>query len=216
MLSSAWMLMGAPSAARADPQKGAVLAAQGNAATGLPSCSACHGQSGEGDTSSDAMFPRVAGLSKSYLLTQLEDFRAGRRTDDTMQPIAKLLSTAEAEDLAEYFSSATAPSDPGTFPADLVAKGRELATHGKWSVGLPACESCHAPNGIGVAPDFPYLADQRAPYIEQQLKDWRAGTRRNDPLGLMKSVADKLQPDDIQAVAAYFQSLNAPSRQGAN
>jgi cytochrome c553 len=210
----AWLLIAAPGAARADPQKGAVLAAQGSSATGLPACSSCHGQTGEGDTSSQAMFPRLAGLSKPYILKELADFRAGLRRDDTMQPIAKELSTAEAEDLADYYSGATAPSDPGTFPADVVEKGRQLAVEGRWSAGLPPCETCHAPGGIGVAPDFPYLADQRAAYIEQELQDWRNGTRRNDALGLMKSVSDKLQAADMAAVGAYFQSLNAPSRQG--
>lgn len=214
LASAAYVLTGAAGIARADPKMGAVLAAEGNAASGLPACASCHGQNGEGDTSSDAIFPRLAGLSKPYLLKQLSDFRAARRRSSIMQPIANAISTTEAEDLADYYSSATAPSDPGTFPASLLKRGQKIAVRGRWSVRLPSCDSCHAPGGIGVAPNFPYLADQRAQYIETELRKWRTGKRRNDPLGLMKSVADKLRPADTKAVAAYFQSLNAPSRQG--
>lgn len=216
LLGSACLLICSTGIVRAGAKNGAVLVAQGNAATGLPACSSCHGQNGAGDTSEDGVFPRLAGLSKTYLLKQLADFRAGRRISSIMQPIANAMSTSQAEDLADYYSKATARSDPGTFSRALITQGREIAQHGRWSVGLPPCEGCHAPGGIGVAPNFPYLADQRASYIETQLRKWRIGKRRNDPFGLMKRVTDRLRPADIAAVAAYFQSLKAPSRQGEN
>jgi len=200
-------------AVQADPSKGAALAQQGDAAAGVVPCAACHGPSGGGIAS---IAPRLAGLSKTYILNQLTAFRTGARKNAIMQSAASAVTPAEANDLADYFSTVTAASQPAPAAADIAAKGKEFAERGHWADGLPACQNCHAPNGIGVAPDFPYLAGQQADYIEQQIKNWRTGQRGVDPLGLMKTVADKLDGDAVAAVAAYYASLPAPRRQGEN
>ena len=160
--------------------------------------------------------PRLAGLSKTYILKQLAAFRTDTRKNAVMQPIASAVSQAEADDVADYFSDVTANSRPAPVPANITAKGKEFAEHGRWADGLPACENCHAPNGVGVAPDFPYLAGQQADYIVRQIQDWRSGQRAGDPLGLMKAVAGKLDDDAVAAIAAYYASLPAPQRQGEN
>ena len=206
-----FLMMGLSGFAYADANKGALLADQGNSATGLPACAACHGDKGAGLPYDG---PRLAGLDKNYILKQLADFRAGRRISPLMQPVAQAMSTADAEDLADYYSGVTAPSEAESFAPGVLAKWRRIAVDGKSSLRMPACETCHAPGGIGVVPNFPYLAGQKSAYIESQLQDWRIGKRRNDPLGVMKSVARKLSPSDIRAVAAYFASLAPPSRQG--
>ncbi len=61
--------------------------------------------------------------------------------------------------------------------------------------------------GGHVSANFPALAGQSASYIVSQLVAWKAGTRANDPLDLMKSVAGKLDDDEVAAVAAYYASL---------
>lgn len=213
LLGFACLPMGMAGTVHADPGKGAAIAQQGDATAGVPPCSTCHGQSGEGMAS---IAPRLAGLSKTYILNQLTAFRTDTRKNAIMQPAASSITTAQANDLADYFSNATAASQPAPAPANIVAKGKELAERGVWADGLPACENCHAPNGIGVAPDFPYLGGQQADYIVQQLKDWRAGQRGVDPLGLMKAVAGKLDDDSFAAVGVYYASLPAPKRQGEN
>ena len=93
--------------------------------------------------------------------------------------------------------------------------GRRLATIGKWEAGVPPCVSCHAPEGVGVAPDFPYLAGQHAAYMTQQFEAWRNGQRHNDPLDLMKSVALHLTADELVdtatiPVTASLRPLDAP------
>jgi cytochrome c553 len=213
LFGAVWSFLGLIATVRADPSQGGVLSAQGDSAAGVPPCSACHGQNGEGVAS---VGPRLAGLSKNYILDQLAAFRTGARKNPIMQPIASALTAEKAGDVADYLSSATAVSRPVPASLDAEVKGRELAEHGRWADGLPACDNCHAPAGVGVAPDFPYLAGQQAGYIEQQIQNWRAGERKGDSLGLMRAAASKLRDDDIAAVAAYFASLPAPKRQGEN
>jgi cytochrome c553 len=90
-----------------------------------------------------------------------------------------------------------------------MAQGENLAVNGAWNRDMPACFKCHGANGLGVAPHFPALAGQHAAYTVSQLQAWKAGTRRNDPLNLMKSVADKLSDAEMQAVATYISTLGA-------
>jgi cytochrome c553 len=82
--------------------------------------------------------------------------------------------------------------------------GARLATRGQWSKGVPACVQCHGPGGVGIGDHFPALAGQPAGYIASQLKAWQAGTRKNDPIELMRHVAAQLTDSDIQAVSNWF------------
>jgi cytochrome c553 len=70
---------------------------------------------------------------------------------------------------------------------------------------LPACISCHRPNGSGIRPDFPHLAGQKAAYIEQQLTNWQA--TRGGRGKLMTLIVPFLRPADIPALAAYIAQL---------
>jgi cytochrome c553 len=72
---------------------------------------------------------------------------------------------------------------------------------------VPACFSCHGPAGFGVAPEFPALAAQHAPYTAMQLAAWAGGTRSNAPLGLMANISAALSSGDRRAVADYMASL---------
>jgi cytochrome c553 len=64
-------------------------------------CSQCHGLDGLGKL---PIYPHLAGQSAIYLAKQLRSFRDGRRENSVMSPIAKNLSDADINDLAEYFS----------------------------------------------------------------------------------------------------------------
>ncbi|WP_373509996.1 c-type cytochrome [Thiocapsa sp.] len=48
------------------------------------------------------------------------------------------------------------------------------------------------------------IGNQPASYIKAQLHAWKTGARINDPLGLMKSVADRLSDAEVEALAAYY------------
>jgi cytochrome c553 len=64
-------------------------------------CSACHGTDGE--AVQGAAIPRLAGLSKGYIVLQMQSFRDGTRPATVMQQIARGYSDAQTEALAAYF-----------------------------------------------------------------------------------------------------------------
>ena len=66
-----------------------------------------------------------------------------------------------------------------------------------------ACQVCHGKGGHSTNPTYPILAGQHAAYIQKQLRAFRAGTRK-DPI--MNGMAAPLSDQDIEDVAAFFQS----------
>jgi cytochrome c553 len=68
------------------------------------------------------------------------------------------------------------------------------------------CVACHGVNGNSANPQWPSLAGQSAPYIIKQLKAFKAGERQ-DPL--MSPMAAPLSDDDIEDLAAFFQTQTA-------
>ena len=179
-------------------------------AAGGDACSSCHGNLGEG--SPDGAYPRLAGLDAGYLVKQLDAYRSGSRRHAVMEPIAKRLSDQEAETAARWFASA-APADTPRQPVDrnLIERGESIAANGAWDRNIPPCSSCHGMTGLGVGSAFPALAGQSAPYLASQIHAWRLGWRRNDPMGLMRNVANYLTGPEVEAVAAYYASLPPPS-----
>lgn len=188
---------------------------EGNS-SGATGCVACHGEDGAGVA--QAGYPRLAGLSKPYLLGQLRAFRDGTRTSAVMERIAKALSESEMRLAADYYAGLEVPDTSAPLEdAALEARGRRLALLGKWDQGTPACVRCHGSEGQGVPPAFPRIAGQHAGYMEKELKRWKDGERSNDPVGLMRKVAESLSEQDIKAVAAWFASIApaAPAAAGA-
>jgi cytochrome c553 len=189
----------------------AAIARQGNE-RGAVACQSCHGEDGAGQQGTD--FPRLAGLDAAYLRKQLSDFASGARENPVMKPIAAALGDAERRALADYYSKLPVPASlaksTAVLPTDGV--GAQLATRGRWTDQLPACEQCHGPGGVGVGAHFPPLAGQPASYIEAQLKAWKQGSRHNDPLDLMKHLSGALSDADMAAVAVWFaaQPLQQP------
>lgn len=82
----------------------------------------------------------------------------------------------------------------GVHAADM-AKGKQTAS---------TCVGCHGANGIASNPVWPNLAGQNTAYLVSQLKAFKDGTRKNE---LMSPMAQSLSDEDVQNVAAYFNSL---------
>lgn len=177
------------------------LATRGND-HGAPACASCHGTDGGGQAA--AGFPRLAGLDAGYLAKQLADYAAGTRSHAVMQSIAQALSADERKAVAAYYSRLPIPATPPAPRPAADGAGALLATRGRWSQQVPACEQCHGPGGIGVGANFPPLAGQPVAYLQAQLEAWQRGTRRNDPLELMKRLSGALSTRDIRAVAQWF------------
>jgi cytochrome c553 len=72
-------------------------------------CVSCH--LGRADLRGGGEFPVIRGQHRNYVMKQLKDFKAGRRTNDggLMQGKAQSMSDTDIEDLGNYF--ATIPLD---------------------------------------------------------------------------------------------------------
>lgn len=200
------------SSAMADTPDGATIAQQGNGYGAAP-CMACHDANGGGQPA--AGFPRLAGLPEAYLRKQLEDFADGSRDNATMKPVVGALTDAERDAVVKYYSKLPTPAPAQAAPLkdDMAKLGQMLATRGRWSDSLPACEQCHGPGGTGVGDHFPPLVGQSSVYISNELNAWKQGARHNDPLQLMQNVASKLSDDDIAAISAWYAAQPAKEQQ---
>lgn len=195
--------------AQAPAEAGKRIATQG--AGGVAACLSCHGANGEGNAAGG--FPRLAGLPAYYFAKQLHAFADGSRDNAVMGPIAKALNAEQVDALAAYYSGL----QPKAVKAKGAAPGRQattrastLATRGDESKMIQACANCHGAGGGGEPPVYPYLAGQHASYIENALREWKSGQRKTDPSGQMPAIAQKLNDDDIKALAVYFASLPPP------
>lgn len=184
---------------------GEQIAVKGSSA-GAPPCSSCHGPEGQGQSA--AGFPRISGMDAKYLARQLAAFAAGTRANPVMGPVAKLLTPSEASSVAAYYAAIPTAKQAGqetTKPAS--PEGMRLAVKGDWNIGLPACAQCHGPQGLGVGSSFPPLAGQSSAYLAAQLAAFKAGTRKDDPLGLMQGIAKRLGDAEALAVSEFYAAL---------
>ena len=179
------------------------LIAMGGAGAGpRNACFTCHGLDGEGD---GAGVPRLAGLDSGYLQHQLEAYVDGRRRNASMRWIALRLSSAERLMVSQHYArlpwSPAARQDRPPVP--------ELFLAGDPERDIPPCASCHGVDGLGRGAAIPPLAGQPAPYLAQQLEDWRRGRRRSDPDDVMLQIARPLTREEVSALAAYASALPA-------
>ena len=82
-----------------------VLAQAGDVAAGKTrsvACMACHGEDGIG---THPIYPNIAGQKEAYLLKSLKAYKDGTRSNELMGRMAKILSDADMENLAAYYSS---------------------------------------------------------------------------------------------------------------
>ena len=166
-------------------------------------CAGCHGPHG---ISFVPRFPNLAGQSAGYLAAQLKAFRTHTREEPDaaafMWGIAASLDEHQIDAVAEYYAS-QGPATGTVFDSSLERQGKRIYEHGLPTQKVVACLACHGARGEGVA-DFPRLAGQRAPYIRSQLRAFQQKLRSAE---VMNAVAGGLTQEDVEALAAYLQSL---------
>ncbi|MBW9259529.1 MAG: cytochrome c4 [Candidatus Thiodiazotropha sp. (ex. Lucinisca nassula)] len=182
--------------------------AAGNAEEGKnksATCAGCHGA--EGNSPLNPVWPKIAGQHPAYIEKQIKDFKANKRSDPMMTPMAMPLSDQDIADLAAYYSSQMVKT--GVAAADKVEAGERLYRAGNADTGVAACMACHGPSGAGnPQANFPAIAGQHAAYVEKALKDFRAGTRTNDASKMMQGVVERMTDAEIAEVAQYIQGLS--------
>jgi cytochrome c553 len=171
-------------------------------------CVACHNVDGNSTLPAN---PVIAGQHAEYAFKQLlnfksEDGKAAERPSPVMTGIVASLTREDMANLALYFSGQQAKPRVAR-DAELVKLGEAIYRGGVMSRNVPACSSCHGPNGAGIPAQFPRLAGQHAQYTEEKLRQFRSGERANDPNRMMRLVAQKLSDKEISALAQYVQGL---------
>ncbi len=153
------------------------------------SCAACHGAAG---VSGNDIWPNLAGQPAAYLARILGAYKSGDQKDVMMTPIAQALADADVQNLAAYYGTLRCGTGPSAARVGDPAAGKVLAKN---------CAACHGETGIAPNPAWPKLAGQKAVYIVNALKAFRAGLRK-DPM--MAGVARGLSDTDIANVAAHY------------
>ncbi len=86
---------------------GRALYLNGDPSRALPACASCHGEKGAGADTGAGPIPALAGQRESYLINQLNAFKADDRANSpgaVMNEIAHRLSISEIAALAHYVS----------------------------------------------------------------------------------------------------------------
>ena len=105
-------------------------------------CATCHGADGLPVVEKA---PIIHGQHAFYILTELRDYRAGRRANDTMAPIAKDLSDDDMKALATYFAGLPWPNyHEAASDADVSAPRRSRSRGNARSAISAACSATAA------------------------------------------------------------------------
>ena len=164
-------------------------------------CASCHGADGNSGTPA---YPKLAQQHPEYLMKQLHEYKSGKRKNAIMQGFASTLSDDDMKNIAYWATSKK--GKPGfSKEKDLVTVGERIYRGGVSDRQIPACASCHSPNGAGIPSQYPRLSGQHSDYTAAQLTAFRDGIRGNNVA--MTQVAAKLNDKEIRAVADYIAGL---------
>jgi cytochrome c553 len=157
-------------------------------------CANCHGADGKPVVEK---VPIISGQHMFYLFTQLKDYRAGRRANEIMAPIAAELSDDEMKALATYFAAQPWPNYSEVGSPEDAARAHRLAVEGQ-------CTQCHLGGMLGDSRN-PRLNRQKADYLAQTMADFRGGIRKN--AAAMAAVVKGWSDADIAAMSRYLAGL---------
>lgn len=104
-----------------------------------------------------------------------------------------ILAAMAAASVPGWVEAASPKGDP--------ERGKQIASQ--------VCVACHGLDGNGTEPtnpEFPKLAGKQAEYLNKQLKDFKAGKRKNE---IMTGMVANLTPDDMANLSLYYASQKA-------
>lgn len=171
-------------------------------------CAACHMADGNSQLPAN---PKIAGQHEDYLFKQLREFKGWNgnppvRENAIMGGMVAALEEPDMRALAKYFASFELQPEPAK-NLETIELGQQIWRAGIASKGVPACAACHGPAGAGMPAQYPRLSGQFAEYIDTQMKAFRDGGRKNDPNGMMRTIAIKMTDPEIKAVSDYAAGL---------
>jgi cytochrome c553 len=174
-------------------------AARGEALAKEKKCYKCHGDNGVSEDPEDV---NIAGMQPSYIYKQLRDYQDGNRDSRSMYKQVRDLDDRQMADLAAWFAlqqPLPPAADRNMDPAVL-----SLVYEGDPARLLKACSSCHGRRGQGGQFDSPRLTGQYPTYFIDSMTEFQEGDRSNDIYARMRSVAEVLTEEEIEALAGYY------------
>ncbi len=162
-------------------------------------CYGCHGVENYRNAYPDYAVPKLRHQHAPYIVAALQEYKNGERPHATMHAQAVSLSDQDMEDIAAYLQ--------GPEPTKATS-----AVQGKTPTQVAACVACHGDNGLGVAseltPKPAVIGGQHVDYLQQALKAYRNGRRKNV---VMDGMAQLLKSDeDVRIAAEYFANQASP------
>jgi cytochrome c553 len=152
-------------------------------------CHGCHGIPNYKNSYPIYSVPKLGGQHTAYMVVALKEYASQERPHPTMHAQAATLNEQDMQDVVAFLS------------------GQELKPTGKAVGTAPkagqTCVACHGNDGIGILPEYPNLAGQHADYLEQALRSYRGGQRKN---AVMAGMAAALTDQDIKELAKYYSS----------
>jgi cytochrome c553 len=100
--------------------RGQTIATRGDAASGIPACTTCHGT---GLTGMEPGIPGLVGLRPTYIVAQLTRWRVGERhaaEPDCMKRIVSRMSEGDIAAVAAWLAQQKPPRDPSPESSNLV------------------------------------------------------------------------------------------------
>lgn len=185
---------------KGDADKGQLIASQ--------VCAVCHSPDGNSIIPAN---PILAGQHAKYITKQLNDYKAegdnpAKRNSPIMAAMVVPLSSSDMINLGAYYT--TQVSNPrAAKDKELADLGENVYRGGNIESGVPACASCHSPNGVGIPPLYPRLAGQHAEYTVAQLRAFRTEQRANDVNNVMRDIVTHMSEKEMQAVAEFISGL---------
>jgi predicted CXXCH cytochrome family protein len=155
------------------------------------------------------------GQRPDYLYHRLVSFKTAGPKDpyysqSPMRSQVANLTDTDMRNLALYFAARA--------PAATLGKGQALFLAGDPARGIPPCQGCHGADARGTPmvsgqnAAYPSLDGQESPYLIARLTSFHKSLPHDTASDfIMGGVAQTLDDDSIQAIAAWLSSLT-PSR----
>lgn len=163
------------------------------------SCAGCHGIDGIATIKG---IPHLAGQRASYLLMEMRAYKAGARSDKSMDGAVKFLSDEALLAAAAYYASLD-PASPGAAKA-APAKADALSAGKAAAAG---CAGCHGDTGISNTPGVPNLVGLDPAYLATAMTAYKAGQRKDE---MMQTLVSALSDSEIKNIALFY-ALQKPA-----
>ncbi len=156
-------------------------------------CAACHGEDG---VPIEEDIPVLWGQQFYYLYVQLKDYKAGRRANDSMEPLVEEFDRNQLKALATYFAEKPWPDIATEKDAGKAGGGRSQTVAGQ-------CTQCH--NKYLGDSRVPRVAGQQEAYLLRTMLEFKHKIRLNSPAkgSLMNSYEDT----NLEEMAHFLATL---------